>query len=235
ARLGGCPRPRLPPPDRGEVVLCCGDRGGAVSHIEQEALVRDAARADVLVEVLPRVGDFVPRLSPVMRVYGGELDEATSRRLVATLGFAPERTLQQDIAYALRQLCDIGCSALSPSINDPTTAVQVIDQLHELLRMLAPLPDPPEALADDDGVPRVIIPRIGWGDLISLAVTEIRIFGARSPQIPRRLRAMLLDLPEVAPAERQPALATQLEILDATIERVDELEVDRRFSARSDD
>ena len=231
-----CPCPDLPPAGPDDLLLCCGDEGGVISYLDEEDLVAEAARADILVEVLHPVGDFVPRGSPLLRIHGGPLDDRRARRLVDMVTTARERTLQQDLAFPIRQLVDIAIRALSPGVNDPTTAVQVIDQLHDLLRQIALSPEPPVALADEDGVARLVRPQAGWSDLLTLAITEIRLSGARAPQVTRRLRAMLLDLRGLKMASaRRLAVDAQIHLLDQTLAQGEEIPGDRRFAAEPDD
>ena len=101
-------------------------------------------------------------------------------------------------------LVDIAERSLSDSpFLDPTTAVQAIDRLHDCLRQLAPRPFPDGRYRDKKGEVRLITPSMTWEDYVHLAVDEIRMAGAGSPQVARRLRAALQDLLTIAPPERQ--------------------------------
>jgi uncharacterized membrane protein len=125
-----------------------------------------------------------------------------------------ERTLDEDLAYGFRMLVDMAERALSDSpFTDPTTAVQCIDRLHDGLRQLATRRIPDGRFYDDDGVLRVTVPTMGWNAYVRLAFDEIRLAGADSPQVARRLRAALDDLVDVAPVDRRPVLQQQLELL----------------------
>lgn len=205
--------------------------GGAISHIDEGGLLRLAIEHDLVIELSHRIGDHVPRGAALARVRGRIEDDEVTRHVT----LARSRTLQQDIAYGLRQLVDIANRALSPGINDPTTAVQCLDGLHDLLRRLLEQPEMPAALADDDGVGRLIIPRATWPDHVTLAVTEIRTYGAGSPQIPRRLEAMLHDLIGAAPADRRAVLERELRLLEAQVAREVELPEDQVMARRPDD
>ena len=100
-----------------------------------EGLVFLAQRADCVIEMVPQVGDFVEAEQPLFRIFGdGALPpEAALHQSVAV---GPERTLEQDPAFAFRIMVDIASKGLSPAINDPTTAVLAIDQIQYLLRQL---------------------------------------------------------------------------------------------------
>jgi uncharacterized membrane protein len=116
----------------------------------------------------------------------------------------------------MRLLVDIAERSLSDSpFQDPTTAVQAIDRLHDLLRQLARRPLPDGRVRDDDGAIRLLVKSMSWEDYVHLAFVEIRIAGAGSPQVCRRLVAALTDLRRVALPERVPPLDEQLELLGA--------------------
>lgn len=139
--------------------------------------------------------------------------------LLEALTFGPERTLQQDTAFGFRQLVDIAERALSPGINDPTTAVQAIDQLHDLLRRMIRRRLPSPSRKDENGVLRLICPRPDWDSYVRLAMDEVRQYGKSSIQVTRRLRFLLEDLLRVAPAFRRGELERQLELLEASTTR----------------
>jgi uncharacterized membrane protein len=188
-----------------------------VLAIDIPTLVALARRHAGVIELLPQVGDFTAANEPLFALYGGatEIDDDT---LHATVAFGPERTLEQDPMFALRILVDIALKALSPAINDPTTAVLAIDQVHRLMRLIGRRQLRGEIIADEGGEPRVIYRTPNWGDFVHVACTEIRACGATSVQIMRRLRAMLEDLLRVLPPHRHASLNLQLTLLDRTIE-----------------
>ncbi len=155
-------------------------------------------------------------------MYGGATaiaDEA----LRATVAFGTERTLEQDPMFAFRILVDIGLKALSPAINDPTTAVLAIDQVQRLLRVLGKRNLRPDVMLDAAGRPRVIFRTPNWEDFVHVACTEIRACGADNVQVARRLRAMLENLIQVLPSYRHDTLREELAALDRTIERLYDL------------
>ena len=110
-------------------------RSGVVMAFSVADLVRLARDADAVVELVPQVGDSVAAGDPLFRVYGGTrpLSRDALRGCVAV---GPERTLDQDPRFAFRILVDIANKALSPAVNDPTTAVLALDQIDQP----APLP-----------------------------------------------------------------------------------------------
>jgi len=132
----------------------------------------------------------------VLRVSGGrsDPDPALGRRVFV---LARQRTVDQDPAFALRMLVDIAIRALSPAINDPTTAVQALDRIEALLVDLAPRHPGPSILVDAGGAPRALVPAPRWADYVALGLVEIRHYGHASAQIVRRLHALYDRLCEV--------------------------------------
>lgn len=145
-------------------------------------------------------------------------DEIDDWTYLAPVGLTVTRTLTQDVAFGLRQLVDIAERALSPGINDPTTAVQALDQVHDLLRRLATRTIDDGRHTDDDGVLRVQIPVWSWDDYVALALDEVRHWGAASLQINRRLRMLIDDLLTVVDDVRAEPLRTQRRLLETRAE-----------------
>jgi uncharacterized membrane protein len=115
-----------------------------------------------------------------------------------------------DVTFGLRQLIDIAERALSPGVNDPSTAVQCLDRAHNLLRTLAASRYPATRHHDDAGRLRVVTPQVGWDDHVSLVLDEMRLWGRDSLQVRSRLEAMVDDLLTVAPPNRQQPLRSRL-------------------------
>ena len=122
---------------------------------------------------------------------------------------------------------------LSPAINDPTTAVQTIDQIEDLLRRLGRRELDTGHARDAKGALRLVFPMPTWEDYLTLAFDEIRQYGATSVQVMRRLRAALVGLTEsLSDKERADAVRRYLEHLDLVIERSSLDAEDRRWRAR---
>jgi uncharacterized membrane protein len=210
-----------------------GDPGVLVS-VDEKPLLDLATKHDVFIELLHHMGDFVPRDAPIFRVWGASCDPSD---LKACVGIDQERTHQQDPAFGLRQLVDIAERALSPGVNDPTTAVQALDQIHDLLRWLSRRAFPSPVVVDASGVPRLLLPRPDFAAYVHLGLDESRQFGGASVQIARRLRGVLEDLLRVASEPRKHVLWQQLQMLDAVIARKietsDERELSREASSQS--
>ncbi|WP_295407015.1 DUF2254 domain-containing protein [uncultured Thiocystis sp.] len=191
---------------------------GVLLAFDSEGLTAAARQADGLIVLVPQVGDFVIIGEPLFRLFGG----ATSLKdheLLTAVALGPERTLTQDPAFALRILADIANKALSPGINDPTTAVEAIDYSHWLLREIGMRRLDNGTIHDETGQTRLIFRTPDWEDFVTLAVSETRLYGAGSLQIARRLRAMLQNLIETLPSHRHPPLNVQLDLLRRSVER----------------
>ena len=190
---------------------------GVLSALDRARLVRAAAERGAVVEVAIGVGEYVPQGAPLF-IVRGPVDDLDERELRRAAIVAEERTITQDPAFAIRAIVDIALRALSPAVNDPTTAVQVLDGLDRMLIELSSRRLERGRISDTDGRLRLVYPNPGWDELLDLALTEIRHYGASSPQIARRMRALILGLIEQAPELRRPALEDQLRRLDMAIE-----------------
>ncbi|MEU9294175.1 DUF2254 domain-containing protein [Streptomyces sp. NPDC048266] len=194
-------------------------RGGAVQAFDVRGLIAEAARHDCVFVVTRLVGDFVPPGTVLVEVHGGRSapDPARVNGLVA---LGAERTIEQDPAFALRILVDIAIRALSPAVNDPTTAVQVINYIEWFLHTVGRTRLPGRyVLADGHGKPRLVLPGRGWDQFLELAVCEIRDYGGSSVQVCRRLRALLDGLLDALPPEQHPSVRAQSDLLREAVER----------------
>jgi uncharacterized membrane protein len=207
--------PSLSPPEEPPAMVPNESRGGVFSAVDEDGLIEIAEAYDAVVALVPMPGDFVSRGAPLFRVWGGEIPPG----LAETVLIEEERTLHQDPAFGFRQLVDIAERALSPAVNDPSTAVQALDELHDLLRALATRCFPSPMRADSSGQLRLILPRPDWEAYVHLALDEIRQYGAGSVQVLRRMRALILDCHAIAPESRRPPLEAQLGLLDEALER----------------
>jgi uncharacterized membrane protein len=193
-------------------------KDGAVLAFDVQGLVALAARADCVIELVPQVGDFIACRDPLFQIFqGGE--SLSAETLCQSVAVGQERTPEQDPAFAFRIIVDIASKGLSPAINDPTTAVLALDQIHHLLRTVGLRRLDDERVRDATGRLRLAYRTPDWEDFVELAVTEIRQFGGTSIQIARRLRAMLENLIETLPEQRAARLRIELEKLPRSTKR----------------
>jgi uncharacterized membrane protein len=187
------PRQRQPTSSQSARTVVHEGRSAVVLALNLKALIRLARDADSVIDFVPRVGDFVASAEPLFRLSGGTttLSDSTLRAQVA---FGPERTMEQDAAFAFRVIVDVAVKALSQAINDPTTAVLALDQIHRLLRVVGRRHLHDDSLYDDQGTLRLILPTPDWDDFVDLAFSEIRLYGASNFQVTRRLYSIIEDL-----------------------------------------
>lgn len=208
-------------------------RDGVVLAFDIPGLVSLAQRTDCVLELVPQVGDFVAVGDPLFRVFrGGSTLPADA--LCQSVAVGRERTLEQDPAFAFRIIVDIASKGLSPAINDPTTAVLALDQIHHLLRDVGQRHLDDERVRDSEGRLRLVYRTPDWEDCVQLAVTEIRQFGGASIQVARRLRAMLENLIQTLPDNRAALLRQELKLLNRSAERCFKEPEDRALAEVSD-
>jgi uncharacterized membrane protein len=187
---------------------------GVFQAFDEPAVVRLAAGTGTEIRFLPGVGDFLPSGARLAAGTGPAPDAAKLRRLVRV---GPLRTMEQDPAYGIRLLVDIALRALSPAINDPTSAVQALDQLDDVLQRLARRSLGDGRLLDEAGRVLVRFPAPRWGAFVALAFDEIIVNGAGSIQVTRRLRALLDDLISSAPPTRRPPVSARIATLQRAV------------------
>jgi uncharacterized membrane protein len=191
------------------------DRAGVIVSFDRELLLDVAVAEDLEIEIVPGVGEFVVHGQTVLRVHGdGRVDEGALRDAVSA---ADERTIEQDPEFAIRIIVDTAIRALSPAVNDPTTAVQGIDALEVIVRELAARDLEAPFASDAQGTVRVRWHAPNWGDLLDLAFDEIRAYGGSSVQVCRRLRAALEDLRRCTPELRHGLIDEHRARLETTI------------------
>lgn len=157
-----------------------------LAQVRYQALVDLAKKHGVTIEVTPQVGDFLPNGALLARIWGavddGDADGLRSS-VANALQLGQDRMTHQDPEFGIRKLVDIGERALSPGTNDPTTAVQVLDELHRILRIIVDRYNPPRVVTVEGAVRLVHRPQ-RVADLIDLALEEILHWGETSLQVP---------------------------------------------------
>ena len=181
---------------------------GTLQEIDLAKLVDLARNADGVVRLHVMVGDSVALHQTAITVSAQRhIDEAKLQRCLI---MGVERTFTQDPKYVLRILADIGTRALSPAVNDPTTAVDVLNVVERLLALLGTRDLGTGVQRDPAGVARVVLPTADWENFVSIGLDEIRQFGTPSMQVTRRLVSMLGTLADEVPEHRRAALTDRL-------------------------
>jgi uncharacterized membrane protein len=224
-------------PSGRRVRLVRADQDGAIQAIDERGLTALARRHRCRLVFRHAIGDFVTAGSPLVEVVevDGIAAPPADRRLRDMIAVGVERTIEQDPAFSLRILVDIAIRALSPAVNDPTTAVQVLDHVEALLRVIGGQPLDTDLLVPDvDGTVRLRVPAQRWADYLELAITEIRAYGATSAQVSRRLADLLSALEEEVSPEHRAAVRTECARLAATVDQTAADAAERAFFRRPD-
>ncbi|WP_232548142.1 DUF2254 domain-containing protein [Propioniciclava soli] len=208
-----------------------GDRHGHVDEIDFPGLVSIATDAGGVLVLHPQLGDFTTHGHPLATLWDADdelADDETredrekkqaelSKRVNSEVRLATERSMRQDLSFGFRQLVDIGERALSPGVNDPTTATQVIDELHHLLREIVQR-NPPSPYIAEEGVVRLVVHPPTGDLLLRLSLEELIHYGAGGLQVPRKLRLVLNDLAAVALPRYRSTIAELKDDLTAKVE-----------------
>jgi uncharacterized membrane protein len=210
--------PAAPEPEDDPSVVAAPDYG-VVTELPRHVLVAIAEQNDCVLELVPAMGDFVPRGGPLFRVQGS-LPEPHRSAAALSVILDRERSHDFEPAFGLRKLVDVAARSIySSPFQDPTTTVQAINAIHDILRRLAPREFPSGRHRDAHGNVRLVQRVMRWEGYVRLAFDELRLAGAGSPQVARRLRAALEDLSTVASPGRRPPLDRQLKLLDEAVRR----------------
>ena len=203
-----------PPPDPSPLRLCYSGTAGVLTAIDLHGLAGLCRQKECWLELTVGVGEYLAHGTPIALAHGGDLQDRDVSRFFLMGG---ERTFVQDPAFGFRQLVDVAIRALSPAVNDPTTGVQAIDRISDLLAITGNRLDPTDLRVDSSGTVRVKRKLRNFDSLLVLALTEVIRYGADAPQVVRRLHGMLDELQSTLPTERQAALAHQRSVLEAAV------------------
>jgi uncharacterized membrane protein len=164
------------------------DVSGYIRFVDAKRLLALATSYRVKIHIVRRVGQFVPAGVPLLMVYKGEqLSAEDSATLRGAFDFGPTRTLQQDVEFGVLQIVDIALKAISPAVNDPTTAINCVDQLSRILIRFASRDVPEPRLYDLQGVARVSIQWIDLERLLDSAFEQIRMYSKTDIAVSLRL------------------------------------------------
>ncbi|MGA2966223.1 MAG: DUF2254 domain-containing protein [Terriglobales bacterium] len=173
---------------------------GYIRFVDTQRLVALAKHYHVTIRVLRRVGHFVPAGIPLMMVSkGNRLSPEGIAELLAAFDFGPTRTLQQDVEFGVLQIVDVALKAISPAVNDPTTAINCVDQLSRILIRFASREAPEELLYDPPGIVRASIGSIHFERLLEAAFEQIRMYSKTDVAVSLRLLRALGDIAASTP------------------------------------
>jgi uncharacterized membrane protein len=186
-------------PNPSEVAVI-SETSGYIRFVDTRRLVALAKQYHVTVRVLRRVGHFVPAGIPLMMVSkGNRLPPEGTAELLAAFDLGPTRTLQQDVEFGVLQIVDVALKAISPAVNDPTTAISCVDQLSRILIRFASREPPEDLLYDPPGIVRASIGSIHFGRLLEAAFEQIRMYSKTDVAVSLRLLRALGDIAAATP------------------------------------
>ncbi|MEX2582464.1 MAG: DUF2254 domain-containing protein, partial [Gemmatimonadota bacterium] len=223
-----------PPLPQGEPYVVRARRGGYLDSIDADKLLSTAEDGRLVIRMEPAVGEFVLPGEPLASLWfdDGNWDEervaGVERKVAASFVLAGQWTLHQDLERGLVELTDIAVRALSPSLNDPTTAAMCVDRLGEVLSMLGRRRFPSPYRTDSAGRVRFIATQITWERAVEVSFEKFRVHATRSPAVLLRAVEMLGRLKRHVPPHRLPPLDVQIRELREAGRRSFEAETDRR-------
>ncbi len=214
------------PEPPGDAVAVPARRSGFVTAVAPQSLERLALRHDVVLAVAAKVGERVVEGCPLVlawprrEVAGPPAGDTLAEGVNDAVTTSFERTMQQDVAYGLRELVDVAVKALSPGVNDPTTAVHAIGHLASILCVLVGRDLSPLIQSDGDGAARVVVPTHRFPDYLDIACRQIRLYGARDAVVAAELLRLLEDVSRCATRpDRRRAVSEQADMVLAAAER----------------
>jgi uncharacterized membrane protein len=206
-RRGRMPEAPVPEPTEREAAVA-SDVSGYVRFIDISRLVFLARSYGVTIRIVRRVGHFVPAGIPLLTVSRGDrLSPGRSAELRGAFDLGPTRTLQQDIEFGILQIVDIALRAISPAVNDPSTAINCVDQLSRILIRFASREEPASLLYDPPGVLRVSMLWPDFERLVDEAFDQIRLYARGDLAVSLRMLRALGDVARTVP---EPAVQRRL-------------------------
>jgi uncharacterized membrane protein len=204
-------------------------KSGFLISVDEEELLAAACEAGAVVQIEGFPGGSLVRGTPLGRSWplgpdpvSQDQQSRLAERVAAAAVVGRERTAAQDVAYGLRQLTDVATKALSPGINDPTTAVHALGHISALLCEMVDYQLGPKLLRDDHERVRVVLERPGLADLLDGALAQPRRYAASAPSVLARLTQVLREVAWRVDdqADRQ-AVRDQLDRLRETVAHAD--------------
>ncbi|HUI13249.1 MAG TPA: DUF2254 domain-containing protein [Xanthobacteraceae bacterium] len=198
-------RSEAPPPQDGPLL---NRRSGYIRYVDIKHLIALAQTYRISVHLERRVGQFVPAGVPLARVSKPERVPADrALHLIAAFDIGPTRTMQQDVEFGIIQIVDIALRAMSPAVNDPSTAISCVDQLSRIMILWINRMPPPSHYYAPPHVLRLFVPWMSFDGLLDTAFEQIRHYAAADIAVSLRLARAFHD---IAIATEHPDLRTEL-------------------------
>ena len=210
-----------------ETIVTCST-SGYIRYIDTRRLLNTAKVYKVKVHVLRRVGQFVPEGVPLLQVYKGDrLPAEGVFQLRNAFDFGPSRTLQQDIEFGVLQIVDIALKAISPAVNDPSTAITCVDQLSRVLIRFAAREIPAPVLCDPPGLVRVSLMWSNLDRMLDSAFEQIRLYSQGDLAVSLRMMRALGDIAVTLqdPGDRRKLAERGRRLVEGCMEKLGEQEM----------
>lgn len=188
---------------------------GYLQLVDREALTRIATDRDLVLRLDVKPGAWAQEDAPLFSVWpaAAARDDELADELWAEISLGAQRSIESDAAFGIRQLADVALKAISPGINDPTSAADCIVRLGQILVAAGRRHHPPTVHRDDGGQLRLLIPRDDWQALIGLAFDQLRQYGAGNADTAVAMARTLGTIVTAVPRERHAPLLDQIELI----------------------
>jgi uncharacterized membrane protein len=203
-------------------------RSGYIRFVDVSYLVECAKTFGVQIILERRVGHFVPAGAPIMRILeAGRVTPERETRLLSAFDIGPARTMQQDLEFGIIQIVDVALRAISPAVNDPSTAISCIDQLSRIFIRVASRTPPRTYLHGPPHVLRVVVPWIGFEGLLDTAFEQIRHYSKSDIAVSLRLIRAFDDIAGIGlPTQELQSLVHRAQrVVDGCEEKLPELDL----------
>lgn len=195
-------------------------RSGYVQTIARHHLVSLAEQADGRIELEVMAGDFLIAGQRLARFWPlDRADDELKESIRTSITIGPKRTQAEDLEYAVHALVEIALRALSPSLNDPFTAIACLNRISTGLSLAIGRRDPPLRFRGEDGTVRLVMPARGFIELLEDGFNDIRLAAVQHPAVLRALTERLASLAGLAAdPERRAAIGRQGEAMRRALE-----------------
>lgn len=202
-------------------------RSGNLQLVDHEGLGEVAAELDIAVRLEVRPGEWVQQGAALFSVWPSDIvDDELADRLSDHLTVGDQRSLEQDAAFGIRQLVDVALRAISPGINDPTSAADCIQRIGQVLVAAGMRRQPETCVHDDDGSLRVLVPHRNFDELTELAFDQMRQYGHGNADVLVTMLNTLYVVASALPRARRAPLQRQANLIGKGIEAIP-IEADR--------
>jgi uncharacterized membrane protein len=220
---------RVPMDDTGQTEML-SQHSGYLRFIDIDQLLYLAKSWRIRIRVERGVGQFVPAGVPLLQVSREDrINPVRTAELMGAFDIGPTRTLQQDVEFGVIQIVDIALRAISPAVNDPSTAISCIDQLSRVLIRWLGRAQPASVLFDPPHVARVFVPWISVDGMLDTAFEQIRHYAATDAAVSLRLLRAIGDIAGTLRQDdtRAKLLERARRVVDGCSERLGEIDTAR--------